>query len=166
MDLSTFFLIYAVIMFGVLFSIFFLIYYRIRGKLKIRVKSPVGEKEYLRGPNRDGTSVTMFKAGKKTPEWTFKFSTKALYFTKKLFMRSLTLDVFAEAEKAIEYDYTLEETEQPKFTKEQAENWVRSRSLTKYLEGAETKANLFALLTIILVGVNVALTFILFMRFN
>jgi len=164
MDLGFFFLVYGLVMGGILFSIFFIILYKVRGKIKVRVKSPVGEKEYLRKPNRDGTSITVFKQKKKTPEWTFNFSTKALYFTKKLFFRALTLDVFSEATKAIEYDFDLEDTKQPKYRKEEAEEWIQSRSLKKYMEGVDSRANMLTMITVILIVVNLAMSLVLILR--
>lgn len=153
-------------MVSVLSSIFGILFMKVRGRVKIRVKSPVGEKEFLRKANRDGTSITVFKGSEKrgVPEWTFKFTTKALYFTKKMFMRMLTVDVFAEAEEAIEYDFSLEETKQPKFTKEEAERWVKSRSLKKYMEGAESQTKILTLIMLVAIILNVVLTLMLVLR--
>lgn len=166
MNLTTFWIGYSISMISILSIVFFLIIRKIRGSIRVRVKTPLGEREYWRKPNRAGTHITVFDGKKKKqPEWTFKLPLKALYFTKKLFMRALTVDVFSESDEAITYDYETKDFESPKFTKEKAREWTRSRGLTQYLEGPREKLTMITLIMLAMLGANLVLTMLLLMRF-
>lgn len=101
--------VYILVGFDV-FIVAFVIYwewFKRRGKIKIRIKRPIGEIEEWKKPQKDGKTIIMQKSrGKKNPGWKFTFSRASLYFTKRWPGRKiLTLDIIANSLKAIEYDF-------------------------------------------------------------
>lgn len=96
-------------------------WYRKRGKIKVRIKTPLEEKVRWIKPEADGKTIVMEKAGKKKMGWSFEFTNKSLvplrHWWGGLYY---AVDIFFDASKAIEYEYALSQIDQPKLTKEQA----------------------------------------------
>lgn len=160
---QVFMIAYPIIMFSIVGVVLLFVIMRARNRIRIRIKTPVGEKEIWRAPNVSGDKVTIFKGSKKVPKWELNFDHKALYFTKKFFMKVPTIDTFANSEKAFIYDFDKLSIDKPKYDKDTANKWLHSEAITKYGEGLSTKQNqlfLIALISLVLVIVVLALNFI------
>jgi len=110
-----------IIFLGFLFLYFFWSSYRKRGKIQIRIKTPLGEKIRWVKPESDGKTIVMEKAGKTKMGWSFEFTNKSL-IARKNWRGGLyyAVDVFYDSPNAINYDYALKTSDQPKLTKIEA----------------------------------------------
>lgn len=156
-------MIYAMIAFNVgIFSfIFYWEFWRKRGKLKVRIKTPLGEKERWVKPESDGETLIIEKGSerKKVPEWKAKFSNKSLIrFTKWFGRMGFAVDIFYNAEKCIEYDYSLSEAEMPKFDKKTSKGYINAEVLKQRGRGLKQELPFIFWLVVILVFVNLVLS--------
>lgn len=160
---QVFMIAYPIIMFSIVGLVILFVVLRARNRIRIRIKTPVGEKEIWRQPDISGEKVTIFKGTKKKPKWELFFDSKSLYFTRKFAMKVPTIDCFANSEKAFDYDFDNKSIEKFKYDKDTANKWLHSEAITKYGEGLSTKQNqlfMIALISLVLVIIVLALNFI------
>lgn len=144
-----------------IFIIIFVIWfewYRKRGKIKIRVKTPIGEREEWKKPKKDGKTVVMEKARGKKAGWKFTFSRKSLYFTKRFpGRRILTLDIIANSLKAIEYDFKKLIIYPYGLTLEDMKNINRADILKQRGQGLKLQLPTIFWLVLLLCGINLVM---------
>lgn len=102
------FAIYIVFMFLVVF----LSLIRHRGKIKVRIKTPLMEIVKWVKPERDGKTLVIDKGKEKKgiPRWEATFTNKSLVPMKGRFRKQTAVDIFVGAKKCIEYDYSINES--------------------------------------------------------
>jgi len=130
------FVIYILMVYAVfLFVVFYFLVVRNWGKIKIRVKTPMGEKNHYRKVEDDGKTIIMEKGSdrKKKPKWKFTFSNKSVNFTKYLLglRERKTIDVFYHAPKAIEYEYDTKKAKTPRYDKKTSKEFIEMEGLKK-----------------------------------
>ena len=148
--------------YGVFVTIFVLIIIsgiaKRRGRIKVRVKTPLKEITKWRKPEQDGKTIVMRKKKKKEYGWEFSFSNKSLVPVKGLLGSHFAVDVFPEAPKAIEYDYQGKKTDQPRLTKKQAAEINRLNAfLARYSRIAKPVTSAMMWIIVILLIVNIVL---------
>lgn len=132
-----------------------------RGRIKVRIKTPLKEIIKWRKPEQDGKSIVMRKKEKTDRGWTFTFSNKSLVPLKGLVGGHFAVDVFPEALKAIEYDYEGKKTEQPRLTRKQAGEINRLLGwLSRYSRIAQGVTSMIMWIIVILLVVNIILQII------
>ncbi len=127
-----------------------------RGKILVRVKTPMRELCRWIKPNPDGTTVTMQKATTKKAGWTFKFSNKSLVPIKRFFgfLQAYAIDVFYESPKAIEYEYSQSEATQPKLTLQDVTEFNKADALKRrYSKMDKLPTQTVQIITVILIFV-------------
>lgn len=112
-----------------------------RGKILVRIKNPIQEREIWKKPETHGqvSRIVMKEARGRDPGWYFDFTNKSV-IPKKGFLKSyLALDVFPGALHAVNWDYDLSVNDQPRLTRKEAReiNFIegfhaRYRDLGKY----------------------------------
>jgi len=100
-----------------------------KGKIKVRIKYPIREKEKWVKPEKDGKTLTIEKGAYKKAPWKVTFTNKSLVPQKSLFGTFYAVDVLPEATRAIEYDYELKKTDQPKWDKETSKSFIDAEIL-------------------------------------
>lgn len=136
-----------------------------RGRLEVRVKTPIGEQKHYKKPEKDGKSITMQKARGKRPGWKFTFTRESLYFIPKWFGRKrLGLDILFHAEKAIDYDFKLKLASQPKWTKTESKEFIEAEILKQRGMGLKLQLPLLFWLVLIIGLVNVVFSLLLYMK--
>jgi hypothetical protein len=109
---------------GLFFSYILYNFFKGRGKVFVRVKTPLGEKGYWKKPveTERGMEVVMKKADKRNIGWSFMFTNKSLIPKKRLFglIGYFAVDIFPNAKKAIEYDFENADVKMPLLTQQQA----------------------------------------------
>lgn len=131
-----------------------------RGKILVRVKTPLKENHEWRKANADGKTITMQKASKKKAGWSFEFSNKSLVPVKRFFglVQAYAIDIFFEATKAIEYNYDVKEADQPHWDKTQSKKFIDAKILET--AGKEPKEKTSSTL-IIIIGFMVAILLVI-----
>jgi len=142
-------------------------WWRKRGRIQVRVKTPLGEKRYWKKPEDDGKTIVMKKGRGKKPGWKFTFSNSALYRIPRWFGRkALCLDVLYDADKAVSWDYTLKETEIPKWDKKTSKKFIEAETLEKRAIGVKYPMPTLFWLILIIGVVNLGITFLMLQRFG
>lgn len=141
-------LIYAIVLW-----IFVLIlgvnFWKGRGKIMVRVKTPLKEEIYWRKPivTERGNEIVMEKTTKKNIGWSFTFTNKSL-IPKKRFLglrNYFVVDVFPRARKAIEYDYESNSVDMPLLSQKDAAEINRLDSFKRRYGKVEQPKSTFAI---------------------
>jgi len=129
-----------------------------RGKIKVRVKTPTKEWVKWCKPLDDGETIVVEKATKKKAGWSFKFTNKSIIVLKSWGRTLLAVDVFYNTPKAIEYDYSVPEIDQPKWDKDTSHKFIEAKMVEK--SGVEPKEKsstgiwIVAILVIVSIVIN------------
>lgn len=111
------------------------------GKIKVRVRSPLGEKTMLLKPNGfELPIVTREKRGVGHPtEYKPTFTMASIYRTKGMFgLRQIpTVDLIQGAHRCCEINYETKEMDAPTLTKQDVKNYAEVKLLKKFGEGAK-----------------------------
>ena len=156
--------IYIAIGYAVVFI--FLIYQALfahRGKIKVRVKTPFEEWVKWCKPEPDGKTIVVEKPKGKKAGWKFEFTNRSLVPFRSWGRRMFAVDVFYQAQKAIEYDYMQSASTAPKLTLDHVREiatWEALKARYAKIAGAKIPT-WFMLLTIILLIVNIILLLVL-----
>jgi len=110
MDIEAFLRENILILYGVCLWIMVMLllwnFSKYRGKVKVRVKTPLGEQVRWLKPEDDGKTIVMEKAGRKSLGWRFTFTNKSLVPQKRWYGGIYyAIDVFHKALEAVEYDF-------------------------------------------------------------
>lgn len=136
-DLTILIVLFA--FYGIAFGYLILRFSRSLGKLKVRVKSPLGEKILLIKP--DGFQLPIIKRERKggPPGYKPTFTLASIYRTKGMFgLRQIpTVDIIQGADQCIEYDYVAKEVNAPALTKADVKDYAEVKLLKKFGEGAK-----------------------------
>jgi hypothetical protein len=130
-----------------------------RGKIKVRVKTPFGEWVKWCKPELDGKTIVVEKPKAKKAGWKFEFTNQSLVPFKSWGRQMFAVDVYYQAPKAIEYDYTQETTTAPKLTLDDVKKiatWDALKARYARITGPKIPT-WFMLLTIVLLVVNMIL---------
>lgn len=138
-DLTILIVLFA--FYGIAIGYLILRFSRSLGKLKVRVKSPLGERILLIKP--DGFQLPIIKREKRggPPGYKPTFTLASIYRTKGLFgLRQIpTVDIIQGADQCIEYDYVSKEAYAPTLTKDDVKNYAEVKLLKKFGEGPKTE---------------------------
>jgi hypothetical protein len=127
--------------------------------LLIRIKA-YPEKTKICKPNEEDNTVVIQKEKKgKKPEWKANYTRNCKVPLRGLFKPPYALDIFPDATNAIEYDWELKKTDQPKWDKEQSYKFVTAKALENRGEGLNEKTPMGIWIVCILVVVSLVLQF-------
>ena len=94
-----------------------------RGRITVRVKSPIAEYSRKIKPESDGRTIIMSK------DWSFTYEPESIQRVKRktLFFHRihLSLDVYTDAKKAITYNYKQQTVDMPMWDKKQSKKMVK-----------------------------------------
>jgi len=140
-------------------AIVYMSFFRRRGRVLIRVKTPLKEFRRWIKPHNDGKTIIMEKGKGKKPEWRFTYTKQSVVPFSHWFSEKKAIDVFYESEHAIEYNYPRKITVQPRLTKEQIRVFALMEAM-KQRYSKLPKLPLPSLFWVVLIGivVNVILT--------
>lgn len=137
-------------------------WWRKRGRIQVRIKTPLGEKKKWVKPENDGKTLIIEKESKKRPEWKASFTNKSIVFFGRWFGRiGRAVDVFYHAKKCIDYDYTLSEADQPKFDKKASKGYIEAKVLKEMGKGEKMEIPFIFWVLLIMSFVNLALMFMI-----
>jgi len=127
--------------------------------LLIRIKDVAKEKTRICKPNGNSTVRIQKEKKGKRPEWIASYNRNCLVPISGLFRPPYALDIFPYATKAIEYDWELKKTDQPKWDKEQSYKFVTAKALENRGEGLNEKTPMGIWIVCILVVISLVLQF-------
>jgi len=127
--------------------------------LLIRIKDVAKEKTKICKPNGNSTVCIQKEKKGKRPEWIASYNRNCLVPISGLFRPPYALDIFPYATKAIEYDWELKKTDQPKWDKEQSYKFVTAKALENRGEGLNEKTPMGIWIVCILVVISLVLQF-------
>jgi hypothetical protein len=125
--------------------------------LLVRIKD-YPEKVKVCKKNGDNT-VQIVKGKRGKAGWTASYTRNCLVPLKGLFSPPYALDIFPNSTKAIVYDWDLKKIEQPKWNKQQSQEFIDAEALKNRGKGLGTKTPLGIWIVAILVIVVLVLQF-------
>jgi hypothetical protein len=152
---------YFVVMYAALFGyIIYKVMFSNRGKIKVRIKTPSKERIKWCKPEADGETIVIDKAKTKKAGWSFKFTNKSLVPFTSWGRQFYAIDIFHHAPDAIEYDYSQNVINQPKWDKDQSTKFINAKLLEKAGAEIKEKSNVGIWIVAILVIVGIVITLI------
>jgi len=162
---------YVQIMLGFDAFIFLIIIYvgfwRKRGRIKVRIKTPMGEKTKWVKPDPDGKTLVIEKGSDRQnkPKWSATFSNKSLVaISRWLFRKAYAVDVFYNATECIEYDYSLKTSDAPKWSKKQSKEYIEAEVLKQRGKRLKYEMPTLFWLIFIICLINLVISFVLAQR--
>ena len=147
---------------GIMIGIVLFMGTRNKGKIKVRIKTPYRERCKWIKPEADGKTLIIQREKKRRniPEWKATFTQKSLVFIRSFFglVRSFAVDIFPDATKCIEYNYSVKKITQPKFDKKTSTKFINAKVLEN--EGKQEMFKLPGLFWLILFLVFLVLNFL------
>ena len=136
---------------------------RNRGKILVRVKSPMKESGIWVKPNWQDNEIVMMKEKDKDSGWKFTFTVKSLMQKSRLFglVHYFAVDVFPYAPKAIEYDCEQETVSAPHWDKKTEENLFRAKVIRAAGETGQKLHIPLALYLILIINLAVSVIVLL-----
>jgi len=119
-------------------------WYRTKGKILVRIKTPIGEKEEWVKPNFEGDKAYLVfeKESRKKAGWKAEFTNKSLIPRSSWLglKRFHCIDIFPQATKAIEYNFDTKTEDQPKWDKHSSKEYIEAKILKQMGEGEKLVA--------------------------
>lgn len=126
--------------------------------LLVRIKDITGEKTKICKPNGDNTiQIQKKKRGKVA--WKAKYSRNSLIRLSGMFNPPFAIDIFSNSPKAIDYEWELKSTDQPKWDKQTSQEFIDAEALKNRGRGLGNKTPLGIWIVAILVVVSLVLQF-------
>jgi len=164
-------MVYAMLAFDscVFAFIFYWEFWRKRGSIKVRIKTPLGEKTKWVKPQDDGETLIIEKGSdrKAKPEWKAKFTNKSLVpISRWFFRKAYAVDIFYNAPECIDYDYSLKKGEHPKWDKKTSKEFIEAEVLKQRGKKLKYEMPMLFWLIFIVSIVNLAISFGLAQRLH
>ena len=131
---------------------------------RVRVLTPSGFYTKKRRVSSDGCTIVMQKETRKHAEWKFKFTPQSVYNVRKGPFRREYIDVFHDAHKAVNYDFTQEELEQPKLTRAEAKKIIDAEILRNRGKDMKTPTPMLSYIMLAMMFALVGLNFFMARR--
>ncbi len=123
-------------------------------KYVVRVQTPNGEKRSTKKCEEDGETIIMKKGHGKEPGWKFKFTPASIISLNKRFGTREAIEVFYNAPKAIEKDFTIPKEEQYKLGLKEVKQFARWEALRqRYSTMQKQGTNWIGIITLVMVGI-------------
>jgi hypothetical protein len=137
-----------------------------RPKFIVRVKTASGEYKKAKHVTEDGYHIVMNKGNKKTAFWGFSF-TRASVIPVRIFFglfKRDAIDVFQDAEKAIDYNFDALSIDAPAFDKATENRFLKGKALELLNRSSEVKQPLIFWIMLMLGVINTGLIFMVCRR--
>lgn len=145
-------------------------WYRNKGKIRVRIMSPIGERIDFYKPESDGKTIIVEKNQGRRLGWKFTFDRTALYFYPRSFFRiiplpkGLGLDVVYDAKQAVSYDYNASSTSMYPLTKDDIKEITDAQVIKNWGKGPKEESPRLMLVVVAMLGVVVVLVLLMAQR--
>jgi len=130
---ANYFLIMGVYGICLFIAVLYLALFRHRGRVQIRIKTPLKEIKKWVKPDPDGKTIVMNKGKRKGVEWKFTFTQQSIILFSSWFRERKAIDVFYHSPTAIDYLYKQNKAEHPKLTKKDVKKYATFKAVeTRY----------------------------------